>query len=236
MKLKDKVAIVTGSGRGIGRATALELAKEGANVVVTARTEEEIKRTSEEIRELGREAVSVRCDVSSSKHIKNLVRKTIEKFGRIDILVNNAGVAIYKPLVEITEEEWKETIDINLTGVFLCSKEVLPVMTRQNSGIIVNISSGLGKIGAANFSAYCAAKFGVMGLTEALAKEVEDKGIRVYAVCPRAVDTKLYHDIFPDTDSSYLSSPEEIAKEVVKLCLPKCKVKTGESIDVGDSK
>jgi 3-oxoacyl-[acyl-carrier protein] reductase len=236
MKLKDKVAIVTGSGRGIGRATALELAKEGANVVATARTEEEIKRTSEEIKEFGREAISVRCDVRSSNDIKNLVRKTIEKFGRIDVLVNNAGVAIYKPLVEITEEEWKETIDINLKGAFLCSREVLPVMVRQNSGIIVNISSGLGKIGAANFSAYCAAKFGVIGLTEALAKEVEDKGIRVYAVCPRAVDTKLYYDIFPGTDPSYLSSPEDIAKEVVKLCLPGCKVKTGKSIDVGDSK
>lgn len=234
MKLLNKLAIVTGSGRGIGKAIALILAKEGCNVVITARTEKEIEQTKKEVIEIGRKAITVKCDVRLKNDIENLIKKTIAEFGKVDILINNAGVAFSKPLIETTEKEWDATIDTNLKGIFLCCKEVLPIMIRQRYGIIINISSCAGKEGYAGLAAYCASKFGVIGLTESLAEEFP-AWIKVYAVCPGAVDTKMQAEI---SGKSYLTArrfmlkPEDVAKKVLQLCLPDCEVKSGSSIDV----
>jgi 3-oxoacyl-[acyl-carrier protein] reductase len=218
LRLKDSVAIVTGGGRGIGKTIALALAKEGAKIVICARTIREIYNTAKEIRSLGREVLAVKSDVRSSDDVRNFIKKAISKFGRVDILINNAGIGLYKPLMKTSEKNWEDVIDTNLKGTFLCCREVLPIMVKQRKGIIVNISSVAGKHGFANMSAYCASKFGVIGLTESLAKEVNKFGIKVYAVCPDRVDTEIKR--------------EYVAKKVLSLCLPTCKIKNGSSIDV----
>jgi 3-oxoacyl-[acyl-carrier protein] reductase len=240
MKLLGKVAIITGGGRGIGRAIALELAKEGANIVAVARTVKEIRETVKQVKHKGSDGIAIKVDVTSPKDVKNMVKKTMQKFKRIDILVNNAGVAIYKPLIHTTEKEWNKIIETNLKGIFLCSREVLPVMIAQSreeetdylAGVIINISSQAGKHGFSGLSAYSASKFGVIGLTESLAEEVMEYGIRVYAVCPRGVDTHLYHSLFPHSDNLHILKPHEVAKKVLELCLPECTLESGSIVDV----
>ncbi len=218
IRLKDYVAIVAGGGRGIGKAIALELAKEGLKIVIAARTAREIYNTANEIKSLGSEALAIKTDIRSSSDVKNLIKKTISKFGRIDILINNAGIGIFKPLVKTSEREWDKVLDTNLKGTFLCCKQVLPMMIKQRKGIIVNISSIAGKHGDAYYSSYCASKFGIIGLTESLAKEVDKFGIKVYTVCPDRVNTKI--------------KQKDVAKKVFSLCLPTCKIMTGSSIDI----
>lgn len=231
MKLPDKLAVVTGGGRGIGREIALALAREGADVVVAARTFEEITRTAVEVGMLGRRSLAVRTDVRSGRDVKNLISKTKAAFGRIDIFINNAGVALRKNLVETSDEELDSIIDTNLKGTFLCCREVVPMMAKGGGGVIVNISSGAGKTGIPELSAYCASKFAILGLTEALAYEVAESGIRVYAVCPGGVDTGMYRSMFPE-DTSALLRPEYVAGRVLELCLPECRLRSGSSVEV----
>ena len=233
MSLKDKVVIITGSGRGIGRAAALTLAKEGMKIVINSRTEEEIQETVRKIEGLGVNAVGIKADVVNSAQVISLVQGTLEKFGGIDVLVNNAGVAVVKNLIDMNEDEWDATMDINLKGVFLCSKAVLPIMIRQGSGVIVNISSGAGKTGFAEISAYCASKFGLIGLTESLAKEVQQYNIKVIALCPGEVATRMQEDVDPEWYASHrhrMLQPEDVAKKV--LAAIRCKYRSGSSIDV----
>jgi 3-oxoacyl-[acyl-carrier protein] reductase len=168
-------AIVTGSGRGIGKETAIMLAKEGMNVAVCSRTQSEIDRVVAEIKSVSANVLGMRCDVGASSDVEKLVKATVKQFGGVNVLVNNAGVAILKQLIDTTEKEWDETINSNLKSAFLCSRAVLPYMLEQKSGVIVNVSSGAGKSGFENLSAYCASKFGMMGLTESLAWEVGRK-------------------------------------------------------------
>ncbi|MHA1852448.1 MAG: SDR family NAD(P)-dependent oxidoreductase [Candidatus Heimdallarchaeaceae archaeon] len=239
-RLMGRVAIVTGAGRGIGRAISLELAKEGAKIVAVSKTIREVRETVKQVKCSGSDGIALKVDVTSPKDVKNMVKKTVQKFKRIDILVNNAGVAIYKPLIHTTEKEWNEIIKTNLEGIFLCSREVLPVMIAQCSeentdeiaGVIINISSQAGKHGFSGLSAYSASKFGVIGLTESLAEEVADYNIRVYALCPRGVDTNLYRSLFPHADTSRLLKPRDVAKKVVELCLPNCPIESGSVVDV----
>lgn len=233
MKLLNKVAIVTGGGRGIGKAIALALAKSGCNVVVAARIEEEISESVREISNLGAKGLAIKTDVRFKEDIENLVEKAMENFHQIDILINNAGILIRKNLMDTTEEEWDNTMDTNLKGMYLCCKEVLPIMMEQNSGIIINISSGAGKYGCAEMSAYCASKFAVIGLTESLASELEERGIKVYTVCPSGVDTKLYREAFPEEDSSTLLKPDYVAGKILEVCLNSEKIKSGTNIDIG---
>lgn len=233
MNLHDKVAIITGSGRGIGRATALKLAEEGMNIVVSSRTEREIQETVELIKKLGTDAIGVRADVSLPEQVNALVKKTLEEFGRIDVLVNNAGIAVVKNLIDTDVSEWDATIDINLKSAFLCSKAVLPMMIKQRSGIIVNISSGAGKTGFAELSAYCASKFGMIGLTESLAKEVEQYNIRVIAICPGEVATRMQKETDPEwyaTHKHRMLQPEQVAEKV--LAVIKGKYSSGSSVDI----
>lgn len=229
MELKDKVAIVTGGGRGIGRATAIALAKEDCNVVIASRTKKELEQTCSEIKKLNVKCLIVVADVSKPEDVKDIVDKTIKKFKKIDILINNAGVAIGKSLIETSVEEYDSIIDTNLKGVFFGMKYVLPYMIKQREGFIVNISSGAGKHGFSNLSAYCASKFGVIGLTESVAGEVSGYGIKVYAVCPGPVDTKMYYDL---SSTKASMKPEHVAKRILELCLPSNRKPSGSSIEV----
>ncbi len=187
MRLANKVAIVTGSGHGIGREMAFVLADEGASVVVTARTRSEIDAVAKEIRAKSGKALAIPTDVRVEEQVNGMVQKTIDEFGKIDILVNNAGGALnsfYTLVVDLKFEDWKEVQEANVTGTFLCSKAVLPHMIKRRSGVIINLSSSMGKQGRAGASAYCAAKHAIEGFTHALHHEVFPLGIRVNAMGP----------------------------------------------------
>jgi NAD(P)-dependent dehydrogenase (short-subunit alcohol dehydrogenase family) len=186
--LKDRVAIVTGSGRGIGKAIALGLAEAGANVVVLARTAADIDQTAAEIRGLGRKALAVPTDVRLADQIDNMVTASLKEFGRIDILVNNAGASFFSPTLQLSEGGWDALVRENLKTPFLCSKAVAPAMIKQGKGSIVNISSTEGMRSAATCAAYAAAKAGVINLTRSLAVEWAPHHIRVNVICPGFIE------------------------------------------------
>jgi 3-oxoacyl-[acyl-carrier protein] reductase len=182
-----KTAIITGSGRGTGKETAIILAKKSVNVVICSMTQNQIDSAVEEINKLtgNSNVLGIKCDVSIPSEVNSLVKSGIEKFGinTIDILVNNAGLAFSRKLIDTSEEEWDQTINTNLKGAFLFTKAVLPYMISNGSGVILNVNSGAGKAGFSNLSAYCASKFGLVGLTESLALEVsEHQNIRVLTI------------------------------------------------------
>ncbi|NVM01915.1 MAG: SDR family oxidoreductase [Candidatus Helarchaeota archaeon] len=189
MSLEGKVAIVTGGGRGIGRAIALDFAKNGADVVVAARTESEIENVAEEIRKLDRQSLAIRTDMIEEESIKNLISITFEKFKKIDILVNNAGLSGASPIASMKTEEWDRIINVNLRGVMIATREVLKFMKKQKSGYIISIASGFGIEGQPFLSAYGVTKAGVILFNEVLAKEV--KYIKAYVINPGLIDTKL---------------------------------------------
>ena len=188
-RLPDKVALVTGAGRNLGREIALSLAEAGADVALTARSLPEIEKTAAEIRKQGRKALTIGMDVTDFPQIEQAVQKIISEFGRIDILINNAATRSHKPLIEMSAEEWRSVIDTNLTGAFLCCKAVGPFMIRQGGGRVVNISSRAGSRGRANVTAYCASKGGLNQLTQALALEWAPYNILVNAVAPGIINT-----------------------------------------------
>ncbi len=193
MKLDGQVAVITGAGRGIGRAIALAYAREGAKLALAARSEPELEETVSAVSGLGGEAVSIRTDVTSQVGTERMVRRTVERFGRIDVLVNNAGISgPIGPLQDNDIAEWVDTINVNLTGTFLVCRAVVPVMVGQGSGRIINLS-GAGVANAwSNMSAYCASKAAVVRLTEVLAQELDGKGITVNALGPGSVHTSMW--------------------------------------------
>ena len=209
--LKDKVAVVTGAGRGIGKATAILLAKQGCNLVLISRTKKELEETANEIKELNRKSLVIKMDISSYKLIKDSVKKAINRFGKIDILINNAGVAYDVYVKDTTEEIFDKTIDINLKGLFLMTKECLPYI-EKTEGVIINVSSTAGKRGYEGGGAYCASKFAVIGFTEALAQETK---VKVYAVCPGATDTKMINYLYPEMNTKFMAKPEDVAKVIL---------------------
>ena len=194
MSLKDKVAIVTGARRGMGRTHALALAKAGAKVTVSDISLEECQIVVKEIEKEGGEAMVVKCDVSDKVEVQAMVEKTIKEYGKIDILVNNAGICQFKPFLDLTEEEWNRTISINLKGYFLCAQACAKEMVKQKAGTIVNIASiAMGQVGVGfpGITHYCASKGGIVAMTEALALELAPFNIRVNAVAPGAIDTPM---------------------------------------------
>jgi short-subunit dehydrogenase len=222
---QDKyTAIVTGSTRGIGKETALLLLQKGLNVIISSRSQQSVDNVIQEIHDKfpskKENVLGLKCDVSKCSNVKSLVDVSVKTFGKIDILVNNAGIVYFKSIMDITEEEWNKTIDTNLKGVFLFTKEVLPYMIENKSGVIVNVSSGAGKSGFPNLSAYSASKFGVIGFSESIAKEVADYNVKVMAICPGGVDTKMIDDI---VDNGYnlsnrnLMKPEQVAKKIYDM-------------------
>ena len=179
--------------------------------------------------------LGLKCDVSKHSDVKTLVDVTINKFGKIDILVNNAGIVYFKSLLDTTEDEWDSITDINLKSIFLTTKEVLPHMIRNKSGgVIVNVSSGAGKSGFPNLSAYCASKFGVIGLTESIAKEVTGNNVKVMAICPGGVDTDMIKDIAKEgynLSNRNLMKPQQVAKKIYDMISNQKDYYNGQSIE-----
>lgn len=227
MRLKDKIALITGGGRGIGRAIALAFAGEGADVAVSARSQAEIDRVAGEVRGAGRRAIALPADVSRADQVRRMVDRTLAEFGRIDILVNNAGYARHLPVAELTEEVWDTTMDVNLKGVFLCTQAVLPGMVARRSGCIITVASISGHRGYRGCSAYCAAKAGAIAFMETLALEVQEGGIKVHTISPGAVATRMRADNHPGEDPSTILQEEEIANVAVFLATlpPKSQVR-----------
>lgn len=232
--LKGKVAYITGSGRGIGKAAAIALAKEGVNLGLLARTEEALKEVVKEVEALGVKAAYAAVDVSSQEEVNQAVGKLTEEIGTADILINNAGVGQFGTLLEMDPEDWKKIIDVNLMGVYYTTRAVLPQLIEKNRGDIINISSTNGLNGAATSSAYSASKFAVIGLTESLAQEVRRNNIRVTALTPSTVATDMAvktNLIAENNDEKYMQ-PEDIAEVIIsQLKLhPRIYVKTASMI------
>ena len=229
--LAGQVVIVTGASRGIGRAIALAFARQGCPVTLAARDPARLRRIAEEIASL--EGTSLVCptDVTRMDEIRRMVDETANKFGRIDILVNNAGVLILKKVIDTTVEDWDLTLDTNLKAVFLAAKAVLPTMMKQKYGQIITVASIAGKRSGLMHGSYSAAKFGVLGFTEALASEVKEYNIRVNAVNPGMVDTDLFGDQFRENRAGW-SQPEDIADAVLLLASELAHDVTGTSLDV----
>jgi 3-oxoacyl-[acyl-carrier protein] reductase len=197
--LKGQVAVVTGASRGIGQAAALALASQGAKVVINyARSSEAAEATVKEITDAGGEAIALQADVSQSEAVDNLIKATLDQFGRIDVLVNNAGITQDTLLLRMKLEQWQAVIDLNLTGVFLCTKAVSKIMLKQRSGRIINIASVAGQMGNPGQANYSAAKAGVIGFTKTVAKELANRGITVNAVAPGFIETDMTHDLKSD--------------------------------------
>ena len=243
MDLKDKVAIVTGARRGMGRTHALVLAKAGAKVVVADISLEDCQKVVEEIEKNGGEAIAVKCDVSKKEEVEEMVKETVEKFGKVDILVNNAGICQFKPFLELNEEEWDRTLDINLKGYFLCAQAVAKEMTKQKSGVIVNIASvamGQQGIGMPNIVHYCASKGGIVGMTEALAVELASYNIRVNAISPGMIETPMIDPIKADPKVKKamltrvplrrVGNPEEVSNLVLFLVSDASSYITGSTV------
>lgn len=217
MLLQGKTALITGAGRGIGRGIALAFAEQGCDIAAAARSADEVNATVDAVKRCGRRALALIADVSIDHDIHTMVDATLNAFGHIDILVNNAGYASFKPFTELSVDEWRKTIDVNLTGVFLCTKAVVPSMIKRQSGRIINISSVAGLKPLTDQSAYCASKHGLNGLTKVLAMELRQHNIGVHSICPGGVDTRLAQVAMPDRDKSDWMTPEDIAHACLYL-------------------
>jgi NAD(P)-dependent dehydrogenase (short-subunit alcohol dehydrogenase family) len=229
-KFEGKVSVVTGAGSGIGRATALAFAREGASVAFADILEQDNQETARMIMDLGGHALAITCDVARNDDVRRALDETVKTFGRLDFAFNNAGIEYaFKPAAEITEEEWDRIIDIDLRGVFLCMKHEIPLMLKQGGGAIVNTSSGAGVKGFKGGAAYVAAKHGVVGLTKAAALDYAQSNIRINAVCPGIIDTSMMQRFSGGTPEGRqtviaqepvgrMGTPDEIAAAVVWLC------------------
>lgn len=237
-RLDGKVAIVTGGGRGLGKIMALALAEAGAEIAVTARTLAEIEKTAEEIKKLGRRALAIPTDIRKAKEVEQMAARTVAEFGKIDVLVNNAGLGLEKPFQEISEKEWQEVIDTNLTGVFICCRTVGKYMLERGEGRIINIASGLGVRGVEKGAAYCASKGGVIMLTKALALEWAPHKIYVNAIGPGWFPPSPGGQDYKDAGDRLerfipmkrRGRPEEIAGAVIYLASDSASFITGETI------
>lgn len=247
MKLENKTALITGGGTGIGKATALLFAKEGAKVIITGRRESVLKEVIDDASAQNLEIISLVSDVSKEEDCKNAVDYIVNKYGTVDILFNNAGVSYMGTTHETSTDMWDETFDINVRGTFLMSKHAIPYMLQKGSGCIVNNSSILGlKASPAGFAAYSASKGAVNQLTKSMALEYADKGIRVNVICPGTIYTPMMDYLFDQWkdrkagEQRYISvhpigrlaQPEEIAHAVLFLCDDNIAFMTGSSLSV----
>ncbi|MHB8618533.1 MAG: SDR family NAD(P)-dependent oxidoreductase [Chloroflexota bacterium] len=240
--LQGRVAVVTGSGRGLGRALALGLAEAGAMVVLAARTGGEIEAVAAEIAAAGGQALAVPCDVARRHDAERLMGRTVDEFGHLDVLVNNAGISpYYKPAEQLLEEEWRQVLDTNLTGTFLCCQAAAQALAASH-GCVVNITSVGGTVALRRLAAYCAAKGGVEALTRVLALEWADRQVRVNAVAPAFLETdltaglranpRLHQDLVRHTAMDRLGSPEEVVGAVLFLASEAASYVTGQTLFV----
>ena len=242
--LEGKSALVTGGASGIGRATALAFAREGARVAVADILEDAAQNTVSEIKAMGGQALAIGCDVTDDDAVKAMIAATVDAFGSLDCAFNNAGIAPYQvnaggqKIADVAPEAWRRLIDVNLTGVWLCLRHEVAQMRAQGSGgVIINTASILGLIGSATSSAYVAAKHGVVGLTKTAAADHAEDNIRVNAVCPGYIETPMTEEtmrrrgerILARVPMARMGKAEEIAEAVVWLCSPKASFVTGVS-------
>lgn len=241
MKLEGKTALVTGASRGIGREIALELARQGANVVINfAGSEAKANEAAEEIKAMGRESFAIQGDVSDPDAVAAMVKETIDRFGSLDILVNNAGITRDNLLMRMKESEWDDVININLKGVFLCTKAVTRQMMKQRNGRIINIASIVGVSGNPGQANYVAAKAGVIGLTKTAAKELSSRNINVNAIAPGFITTDMTDKLTEDVKADMLKQiplarfgePSDIAKAVVFLASDDSSYMTGQTLHI----
>ncbi|ERN54356.1 3-oxoacyl-[acyl-carrier-protein] reductase [Alkalihalophilus marmarensis] len=243
MKLQDKVAVITGAGRGIGEATAFKFAKEGAKVVVADMNEDEINATVAAVKEMGAEATGFVVNVTKREEVKNLMAHAVETFGRVDVVVNNAGITADAQLLKMTDEQWDRVIDVNLKGVFMVSQEAAAIMKEQQGGVILNASSVVGSYGNFGQTNYAATKWGVNGMTKTWAKELGRFNVRVNAVAPGFILTPMTAkmpekvlDMMKDKSVlNDLGTPEDIANGYAFLASDEARFITGTilSIDGG---
>jgi 3-oxoacyl-[acyl-carrier protein] reductase len=235
--LDGEVVVVTGANRGLGREMSLRFAREGARVVLVARTESELEAVAEECEG---ETLVAPADVTDAAEVESVIEATLDAFGRVDTLVNNAGIGLLsledggRPTHEVSEERWRQVIDVNLTGVFLCSKAALPHMLERGSGNVINISSGLGRYAAPGYAPYNSSKHGLEGLTKTMALDYEDAGINVNALDPGGrVDTAFW-DHLPDEERAEILGPDVMNDAAVLLAAQDPGGVTGESMDAAD--
>ena len=241
MDFTGKVAIVTGSGRGIGKAIAMKLAENGATLVINdVGDSAPAEQTVTEIKNLNRQAIAIMADVSSSADVAKMVETAIAAYGKVDILVNNAGITRGQLTMKMTDEEWDKVLAIDLKSVFLCTRAVLRPMLKQRSGRIISMSSVVGIIGNAGQANYAAAKAGIIGFTKTIAKEVASRGITVNAVAPGFIDTPMTQ-VLPEERKQalmnniplgYLGTPRDIAETVAFLASEEARYITGQVISV----
>lgn len=224
--LKGKNAVITGAGRGIGRAIAETFAAQGCNIAALARSADEIEETAAIVRKYGVAAVAIVCDVTRAEAVDRAFAEAEAALGPIDILVNNAGMARFKPFAELSLQDWNDTLAANLSSVFLCTQRVLPGMMARRAGRIINVSSVSGLKPIAEQSAYCAAKHAVNGLTKTLALELSEFGIGVHALCPGGVVTRLSEEAMPDRDKTGWMLPEDIAHAALFLATQSARAAT----------
>lgn len=239
--LEGKVAVVTGSSRGIGKAVAIELAKRGAKVVVNyVRSAEDAQNTADIIQANGGQALILQADVASSKQAAEMIQQTIDTFGQLDVLVNNAGISIDKLILRLTEDDWDLTQDTNLKGTFNCTKPAVRQMIRQRKGRIINITSISGQMGNAGQTGYSASKAGQIGFTKALAREVASRNITVNAIAAGYIETDIWNNVPEEYKQSTLGmiplgrkgTPEEIAYAVAFLASDEAEYITGQCLAV----
>jgi 3-oxoacyl-[acyl-carrier protein] reductase len=242
MKLKDKVAVVTGAAQGIGRAVALRMGREGAKVVLADLQAEKAQAVANEVQALGAQALAFGVNVADEASVKRMAQSALERFGRADILVNVAGIYYPKAsVVDLSEEDWDRTIDINVGSNFLCCREFVPAMRAQKSGRIISLASGIGHYGMRQFAHYAASKAAVMGFVKALAREVGPDGITVNAICPGSANTSMprqhrsEEDVMARLRSTPLPrvlEPEDIAGPILFLASDAAAYITGQSYDI----
>jgi len=240
LKLAGKVALVTGAAQGIGKAVALLLARNGADIAVSDINLEKAAETAKEIEAMGRKAMAIKVDVANSGDVERMVQTILERFGQIDVLVNNAGIARDKLILRMTEEDWDAVLDINLKGTFNCTKAVVRHMSRQRSGKIVNIASVVGEMGNAGQANYSASKAGVIGFTKTIAREFAQRGINVNAIAPGYIQTPMT-EALPEKAKEELKNmiplerlgqPEDVAEAVLFLVSDASDYITGQVLNV----